>query len=79
MQRIPMAAKRADRNPTIAKFPLKFAERRGVLDHRKLAMRIARIPARSQFHGRNPKLLNLREHLVQRKRTKQRGKNTSRM
>lgn len=61
-----MKTQRADGDSVVAELLLKFASRSPVLQHPQLAVRIARIAARSKFDGGNIQLLNFGDDLVQR-------------
>jgi len=70
-----MAAQGADGYAVVGEYRLKVAEGGGVLEHRQLAVRVAGVIAGAQLDGRNAKLREPGDDLVQRQVGQQRGEN----
>ena len=66
MQRVSVAAQRADGEAVVVQLLLEFLERRRVFEHRELAVRIAGIVARTKFNRRDAEAFSFRDYIVQR-------------
>ena len=66
MQRIAVRAERADRKAVVGEFLFEVLEPLSIVQHRQLAMRIARIVAGPELHGSDAHFLQFRNHAVQR-------------
>ena len=67
MQRIAVAAQRADAETVVVKLLLELVKLRLVVEHRQLAVRIARIVSCTQLDRIDVELLELFENFIQRK------------
>src|SRR5581483_8245632 len=71
MQRIPVATQGADAESVIVEEFLEAAQSRTVLDHGKLAMRVADIISGGEFDGMDVQFRQFVEHLIKRELRKQ--------
>ncbi len=76
MQRIPVAAQRADRKPAVVELLLKLFDRRRTLQHLEPAVRPAGIIPRAQFDGPHTQRRQLPQHIIER-HLRQQGRENS--
>ena len=73
VQRIAVAAQRADGESVIGQRLLERAERRAVVQHRQLAVRVSGIVAGAQLHRRDVMRRQLLQNVAERELRQQRG------
>ena len=76
MQRIAVAAQRADGDAVVRQLLLELDQLAVVVEHRELAVRIAGIVAGAQFHRIHPQTLQFFDHPIQRQAGEQCGEDS---
>ena len=67
MQRVAVTTQRADGHSVIGQNFLELSQGVGIFQHRELAVRVARIVSRAEFHGVDLQRRKFLEHRRQRK------------